>query len=311
MSIDEISRTIKAEAFRLGFSAVGFAEAAPVEAYVADGYRRWIAEGRQGEMAYLENNLDKRLDPTLLMPSARSIISLALNYYPRRRLSSSQYQFAYYAYGKDYHDVIKMKLQELVEHINQSVQLDSAPTFKLCVDTVPILERYWAVKAGLGWIGKNTNLIIPHAGSFFFLAEIITDLELSYNTPLPSHCGKCTRCIEACPQHALSPYSLDAGKCLSYLTIEHRGEWDTNVSDSTPYIYGCDCCQLACPYNNHATPTVIPELEPSEAFLSMRPSDWHNLSVEQYRTLFKGSAVKRAKYDGLLRNINSKKSSEQ
>ena len=123
-------------------------------------------------MAYLENNLDKRLDPTLLMPSARSIISLALNYYPRRRLSSSQYQSAYYAYGKDYHDVIKMKLQELVEHINQSVQLDPAPTFKLCVDTVPILERYWAVKAGLGWIGKNTNLIIPHAGSFFFLAEI-------------------------------------------------------------------------------------------------------------------------------------------
>ncbi|MCR5313964.1 MAG: tRNA epoxyqueuosine(34) reductase QueG [Bacteroidaceae bacterium] len=326
--LNNISDFIKAEALALGFSAVGISKAEAVEKDVADAYRHWIAEGKQADMAYLENNLEKRLDPTLLMPGAKSIISLALNYYPEKKLSTEQYQFAYYAYGKDYHEVIKAKLKELVCRINDTFYGDKVeeniPTFKLCVDTVPMLDRYWAAKAGLGWIGKNTNLIIPHAGSFFFLAELITDLELSYDSPMPSRCGNCSRCIEACPGKALSPYSLDANKCLSYLTIEHRGDFSfdsqflsnssglfaksvSSFNDSSSfnskYIYGCDRCQLACPYNNFARPTNIVEFKPSDEFLSMRPSDWKSLSVEQYRALFKGSAVKRAKYEGLVRNI--------
>jgi len=367
MVIAELTQYIKAEAMRLGFSACGIAKAEPVDSNVADDYRRWLREGKHAGMAYLENNLDKRLDPTLLMPGAKSIISLALNYYPERKLNTDQYQFAYYAYGKDYHDVIKAKLQELVASIKDKLAVanpvvESQETvlcsealpqeteqYKLCVDTVPMLDRYWAWKAGLGWIGKNTNLIIPKAGSFFFLAELIVDFELEYDSPMDNHCGTCTKCLDACPTGALcAPNDIDATKCLSYLTIEHRGDFDlpftnyhlpfgsaetslnsnltpltsnpsslisnltTQDSQLTPltsnpssltYIYGCDRCQLACPYNKFAQPTKIKEFTPSDEFLTMRPSDWKSLTVEQYRTLFKGSAVKRAKYEGLVRNI--------
>lgn len=316
----DLTHRIKAEAFRLGFSACGIAKAEPVDASIADSYREWLNDGKNAGMEYLRNNLDKRLDPTLLMPEAKSIISLALNYYPERKLNDDQYQFAYYAYGKDYHDVIKVKLSELTTFI-QSL-CGNVIIAKPCVDTVPILDRYWAWKAGLGWIGKNTNLIIPHAGSFFFLAELLVNFELEYDTPLDSRCGNCTRCLEACPTRALgTPYTIDANKCLSYLTIEHRGVFPQSISGvsvdggadtyhsqhntcASSYIYGCDRCQLACPYNRFAQPTKIKEFIPSDEFLSMRPSDWKSLTVEEYRTLFKGSAVKRAKYEGLIRNIS-------
>lgn len=303
--IHDLTSSIKAEALHLGFSACGVAKAQPVDAAYATRYREWIGKGNHATMQYLENNIDKRLDPTLLMPEAKSIISLALNYYPGQRLSQEQYQFAYYAYGKDYHDVMKEKMRQLVA----SVIPDSMT--KLCCDTVPILDRYWAQQAGLGWIGKNGNLIIQHAGSFLFLCEILVDRELEYDVPCEPHCGTCRKCLDACPTGALyAPAEVDARRCLSYLTIEHRGDFAPEVLEDMKnsmgnYIYGCDNCQKACPYNSFASPTEVEEFAPSDEFLSMRPADWHSLSVEKYRTLFKGSAVKRAKYEGLMRNISA------
>lgn len=307
--IHDLTSNIKAEAARLGFYACGVAKAEPVDTEYAMCYRSWIQQGNHATMQYLVNNIDKRLDPTLLMPGARSIICLSLNYYPRQILNDNQYQFAYYAYGKDYHDVMKTKMRQL---LSATPQLSSAQSL-LCCDTVPILDRYWAQKAGLGWIGKNGNLIIPHAGSYFFLCEILVDIELEYDTPCLSHCGNCRKCLDACPSGALyAPRKVDARKCLSYLTIEHRGDFTPEAKDGITqsigkYIYGCDCCQKACPYNSFASPTTVEEFAPSEEFISMLPADWHSLSVEQYRTLFKGSAVKRAKYEGLLRNITLQK----
>lgn len=330
-NVHDISNNIKAEALRLGFSACGIAKAKSVDEDTANRFRKWLADGSNADMKYLENNLEKRLDPTLLMSKAKSIICLAMNYYPEQKLNEEQYQFAFYAYGQDYHDVLKAKIRELIKNFYpEALQLkgektvEDAEKIRICVDTVPFLDRYWAYKAGLGWIGKNGNLIIPKAGSFFFLGAIIVDIELEYDTPMENHCGTCQRCIDACPTRALrEPYYIDARKCLSYLTIEHRGDFDVNTflqdnietthypqmangkSANGKYIYGCDRCQLACPYNRFAQPTKIKEFSPKSEFLSMCPSDWTTLTIEQYRALFKGSAVKRAKYEGLMRNINS------
>lgn len=306
----DISNEIKAEAQRLGFSACGVAKSEPVDSHTATAFRQWLRDGKHASMHYLENNLEKRLDPTLLMPNAKSIICLALNYYPAQLLTDQQYQFAYYAYGRDYHDVMKQKMQALATFMQSLVPSDTTPiSHKLCCDTVPILDRYWASRAGIGWIGKNGNLIIPDAGSYFFLGEILVDIELDYDAPVANRCGKCQKCIDACPTKALSsPHCMDARKCLSYLTIEYRGEFASDHLDAvkqslTNSIYGCDCCQKACPWNHFAQPTKIQEFAPSDKFLSMSTADWHNLSIEDYRALFKGSAVKRAKYEGLMRNI--------
>lgn len=200
-------------------------------------------------------------------------------------------------------------MRELLQYIQTFTATESL----LCVDTVPILDRYWAMRAGLGWIGKNSNLIIPRAGSFFFLCEILLDIELEYDSPMENHCGTCHKCLDACPTGALRvPYNINARKCLSYLTIEHRGDFTDEQLQMVngkfhngTYIYGCDRCQLACPYNQFAVPTKIEEFTPKSEFLSMKPDDWHQLTIEQYRALFKGSAVKRAKYEGLIRNIKS------
>ena len=297
----DISNKIKAEAKRLGFSACGIAKAEPVDNNTATEYRQWLHDGKHASMQYLENNLDKRLDPTLLMPNAKSIICVALNYFPQKRLAEHQYQFAYYAYGQDYHDVMKQKLQSLATFMHSLLPSGNSLTYKLCCDTVPILDRYWASRAGLGWIGKNGNLIIPDAGSYFFLGEILADIELDHDSPIDNRCGSCQKCMDACPTKALSaPHCVDARKCLSYLTIEHRGEYDGTLPNT---IYGCDRCQQACPWNRFAQPTKIQEFAPSDKFLYMSPTDWEKLTIDDYRTLFKGSAVKRAKYEGLMRNI--------
>lgn len=306
----------------MGFSACGIAKAAPVESGVADSYRQWIASGGHADMHYLANNIEKRLDPTLLLPGAKSIIVVALNYTPARRLPDSEYQIAAYALGRDYHDLLKERLRQLLTFIKASTTILSLPQGGdeglLCVDTVPILERYWAQQAGIGFIGRNHQLIIPRAGSMFFLGEIVTTLEAdTYDQPMRCLCGNCHRCVDACPTGALSSTSengesllenllstFDSRKCLSYQTIENRGDLDPDATHHLgTTIYGCDRCQLACPFMQHAQPTSEPDLQPSDDLLQMTRNDWHSLTPELYRQLFKGSAVKRAKYEGLMRNI--------
>jgi len=245
----------------------------------------------------MANHTEKRLDPRLLMPGLRSIVCVALNYTPRRRIPESEYQLAAYAYGHDYHDVVKSKLHRLAQAIG-------CTEYRAFCDSAPVLERYWAVQAGLGWIGRNRQLIIPHAGSMFFLGELFLDIEPTYDRPMRNRCGKCRACVDECPTHALEYGSFRSGRCLSYQTIENRGAIPPDIAKAmNGTIYGCDRCQTVCPWNRFATPTTEPLLEPKPELLAMRKADWLNLTADDYRRLFKGSAVKRAKYEGLMRNI--------
>ncbi|MCQ2112119.1 MAG: tRNA epoxyqueuosine(34) reductase QueG [Bacteroidaceae bacterium] len=322
-----ISNSIKAEAMRLGFSACGIARAEVVDAPTQAVFNDWLKQGGNAEMEYMTNYPDLRFDPRQLLPGCQSVISLALNYFPSQKLTSSQCQFAYYAYGKDYHDVMRRKMQQLAEFIdnisqqvNKSTGQQVSPTrgdsegssFRLCVDTAPILERYWAERAGIGWIGKNHLLIIPGKGSFHVLGEILTTIPLIYDEPMTNRCGDCTRCLQVCPNKALHLDGyFDSSHCLSYLSIEYRGQFDSpdkarSISNLHPYIYGCDRCQLVCPHNREAEPTRVAEFHPTAEFLGMTPADWQSLTLEQYQRLFRGSAVKRVKYAGLKRNIDMK-----
>lgn len=301
---------IKAEASRLGFFVCGFARAEPVSEAMRRHYLGWLADGRNADMAYLGNNLDKRFDPRLLMPGVKTIVVVAQNYFPARRLPEGEPQIADYALGLDYHDIVKQKLRQLAATVGIA-------DYRAFVDTAPVLERYWAVRAGLGWIGKNQQLIIPHAGSEFFLGELFVTVELPPDEPLPNRCGTCHRCVDACPTHALSlPATcvegigditrFDARLCLSYQTIENRGELTVDAKAAMgDTFYGCDRCQRACPWNRFAKPSTEPLLQPREELLAMTRQKWENLSEEDYRRLFKGSAVKRAKYEGLMRNIKA------
>lgn len=295
---------IKAEALRLGFSACGVSPAAPVEEMVAKRFVDWIHEGKQADMAYMANYTDKRLNPALLMEGAKTIISVALNYYPQQLLdASTQYEFAWYAYGKDYHVVMKNKLQALLDYIHMLIPTVNARVF---CDTAPVLERYWAWRSGVGWIGKNTQLIIPHKGSTFFLGELLLDVPFTtYDNPVESRCGSCTRCLDNCPAKALEqPYTLNSARCLSYLTIEHRGDIPAKYAKKMGNcVYGCDRCQSVCPWNRFAYPNRESELAASSEFMNLTRSQLEGLTVEQYRTVFKGSAVKRTKYEGLMRNV--------
>ena len=314
MNSSYLTEKIKAEAKGLGFFACGIAKAEAVDSGTADGYRRWIADGGHASMHYLADNIDKRLDPRLLMPGVKSIVCVALSYAPAKTIPADQYQIAYYAYGKDYHDVMMQKLHTLASACGIT-------TYRAFCDTAPVLERYWAQRAGLGWIGRNHQLIIPHAGSMFFLGELFVTDTLHYDSPTPNRCGRCHACVDACPTSSIisnqssiinNQSSFISARCLSYLTIEHRGPFPhssfliPNSSFLIPNsIYRCDICQLACPWNRFAVPTTEPAFQPSEALLSMTKEKWHNLTEEQYRILFKGSAVKRAKYSGLMRNISA------
>lgn len=328
-------KEIKVEAERLGFFACGIARAEPVDAETAAAVRGWISKGSQATMDYMANYTEKRLNPCLLVPGTKSIVSLAMNYAPAQTMPETEYQLAAYAYGQDYHDVMKAKLRQLAaliankfegesdsevgENNSDSTAITTSKTdetseepageIRVFVDTAPVLERYWAQRAGLGWIGKNHQLIIPHAGSMFFLGEIFLPYEFdSYDSPMPSRCGNCRRCIEACPTCAITDeWGFDSEKCLSYQLIENRGELSEQAKQSMgTTIYGCDRCQTACPWNKFATPNTTPEFQPKSELLAMTKADWHNLTIDEYRALFKGSAVKRVKFDGLKRNISAK-----
>lgn len=319
-----LAASIKAKAMAIGFSACGFARAGRVSHDTEARLRRWLADGGNADMEYMANHVEKRCDPRLLMPGVKTIVSVALNYAPARTLPDGEPQMSAYALGKDYHDVVKQKLRQLAdfalcraERHGIEVMADDADRlsqpsdtqpYRIFVDTAPVLERYWAVQAGLGWIGKNHQLIIPHAGSMFFLGELFLAMELPCDSVMPSRCGTCHRCVDACPTQAIADgqASFSSSRCLSYQTIENRGELSARArAGMGDTFYGCDRCQAACPWNRFAKPNSTPELQPSDELLHMTRDKWKNLTVEEYRRLFKGSAVKRAKYDGLMRNIRN------
>lgn len=304
-----VSQQIKEYAYSLGFDACGICKAEKVDLDNQQGYKDWIDHSFQADMDYMARNADKRLDPTVLVEGARSIVCVALNYYPEVKQPEVNPQFAYYAYGKDYHDVVKAKLQKLYDYIKSLVPETEGRSF---VDTAPVLERYWATKAGLGFIGKNSLLIIPKKGSYFFLGELILNLDLEYDIPLKNSCGSCTRCIDACPTRAIiAPKIVNANKCISYQTIENKGEIDKDVVPNlSNRFYGCDICQQICPYNRYARPNNTEEFNPSNAFLGLSFERLSNLTVKEYQSIFKGSAVKRAKYAGLKRNLDALKRSK-
>ncbi len=303
---------MKAKAKELGFAACGLAPAEPVAKKRAEEYLRWLAEGRNADMDYLSRNVEKKLNPQLLVEGARTVVSLAVNYYTETAVDSAKksdetaenvLRIARYARGTDYHEVVKQMLRQLMAELG----LEEGNDGRCFVDTAPVDEKYWAQRCGLGWRGRNSQLIIPHAGSYFFLGELIlTHKADRYDEAAESHCGSCHACVDACPAHALlGDGTLDARRCLSYLTIENRGELPDDCGEKMGNcFYGCDRCAEVCPWNvRFAQNTTIEELKPREAILHMSALEWQTLTVEKYRELFRKSAVKRAKFEGLLRNI--------
>lgn len=254
-------------------------------------------------MSYMENHFDKRLDPTLLVDDSKSVISLLLNYYPEQTQVSDTYKISKYAYGQDYHFVIKEKLKEFLFSIQENIGEVSGRAF---VDSAPVLDKAWAAKSGLGWIGKNSNLLSKQVGSFFFIAELIVDLELEYDTAVTDHCGSCTKCIDACPTEAIvAPYVVDGSKCISYFTIELKENIPQEMKGKfDDWAFGCDVCQDVCPWNRFSKPHSEPLFNPNPELLSMAKKDWEEITEDTFRAVFKNSAVKRTKYDGLKRNIN-------
>ena len=304
MSNKELYTTsIKAEAKRLGFLSCGISKAEFLEEE-APRLESWLHNNMHGNMHYMENNFDKRLDPTLLVEGSKSVISLTYNYYPKKVLKSdSTFKISKYAYGKDYHHVLKNKLKQLL-----NVMKDKFGSFegRVFVDSAPILERAWAKKSGLGWIGKNTNLINKQSGSFFFLAEIIVDLELNYDNTITDHCGSCTACIDACPTNAIyEPYKLDASRCISYYTIELKESFSSNLSsDFKDWIFGCDICQDVCPWNRFSKANDEVLFETITEISNFNKADWIDLTEETFKKVFQESPIKRSKFKGLKRNIN-------
>lgn len=296
---------IVAEAERMGFDACGIAQATALEEESAH-VEQWLESDCEGEMGYLTLNKEKRYDPRLLVEGTKSIVTVLYNYYPKQRIGDSdKFKIAKYAYGADYHDVLKRKMHQLLEGIE--AQTGKLGGTRLFVDSAPVLDRAWAVRCGLGFIGKNTTLIHPKKGSFFFIGHLFLPIELEgTGKPLTNHCGHCTKCLDACPTGALeAPFHIDARKCISYLTIEYKGSL-AGIDPKTfnGWMYGCDICQDVCPYNRFALPNREPDFQPSEQLIAMHDEDWKSLSKEDYDALFKHSAVQRAGYEGLKRNID-------
>lgn len=299
---EKYTQLIKAEAQRLGFLSCGISKAGFLEEE-APRLENWLNNQMHGQMSYMENHFDKRLNPTLLVDGAKSVISLLLNYYPSEHQNKDSYKISKYAYGQDYHHVIKEKLKELLHFIQTEIGEVSGRAF---VDSAPVLDKAWAAKSGLGWVGKNSNLITQKVGSFYFIAELIIDLELEYDTPTTDHCGSCTACLDACPTEAIvAPYVVDGSKCISYFTIELKDNLPQEMKGKfDDWMFGCDVCQDVCPWNRFSKPHNEPLFQANSDILNFSKSDWEEITVDTFQKVFKNSAVKRTKYQGLLRNIN-------
>ena len=284
----------------LGFSGFGVSKATFLEEearYLED----WLSQGKHGTMSYMEKNFDLRVDPRKLVPGAKSVISLSFNYYMPHKITQEAPKLAMYALGEDYHFVIKDKLRTLMSELEE---LYGEINGRVFVDSAPILEKAWAERGGLGWRGKSTNLINKRSGSYFFLAEIISDLEIEEDTPATDHCGTCTRCIDACPTEALKAYEIDASRCISYLTIELREEIpDAFTSKMEGWAFGCDICQIVCPWNRFSTVHEEPRLMPRSALKDSDKQDWIEMTQEVFSRVFSKSAVKRTKHRGFIRNL--------
>ena len=298
---EKYSKLIKAEAKRLGFLSCGISKAAFLEEE-APRLESWLNKNHHGEMKYMENHFDKRLNPTLLVDDAKSVISLLLNYYPSEIQNTDSYKISKYAYGQDYHFVIKEKLKELLQTIQTEIGEVSGRAF---VDSAPVLDKAWAAKSGLGWMGKNSNLLTQQVGSFYFIAELVVDLDLEYDYATTDHCGTCTACIDACPTEAIvSPYVVDGSKCISYFTIELKENIPQEMKGKMDdWIFGCDVCQDVCPWNRFSKSHNEPLFNPNPELLSMTKKDWEEITEDTFKKVFKNSAVKRTKLDGLKRNI--------
>ena len=298
------SQLIKDEALRLGFMQCGIAKATFLEEE-APRLELWLKNEHHGQMGYMENHFDKRLDPRLLVDDAKSVISLTLNYFPEEsQADPNAPKISKYAYGTDYHTVIKDKLFLLLSFIEENIGAVHGRAF---VDSAPVLDRAWAKRSGIGWVGKNSNIISKKSGSFFFLAELIVDLELEYDAPFATdHCGTCTKCIDACPTDAiLNPFIIDANKCISYLTIELKEEIPNSFDNKMEnWMFGCDICQDVCPWNRFSVPHSEPQFKPRENLLEMKREDWLDITEDVFKQIFKNSAVKRTKFKGLTRNID-------
>jgi epoxyqueuosine reductase len=293
---------IRTEAKRLGFDYVGISKADFLEEE-APRLENWLNNNMHGQMSYMQNYFDKRLDPRLLVPGAKSVISLLLNYFPsENQVDDTAPKISKYAYGKDYHIVIKEKLNQLLEFIKENIGEVDGRAF---VDSAPVMDKAWAKKSGLGWIGKNSNLINKSSGSFYFIAELILDLDLEYDGAVKDYCGTCTKCIDACPTDAIiAPYVVDGSKCISYFTIELKENIPDDVKGKMENrMFGCDICQDVCPWNRFSKPHQEPLFKANEELLGMKKEDWIELTEETFRRVFKDSAVKRTKFTGLKRNI--------
>jgi epoxyqueuosine reductase len=295
------AKLIKTHAQRLGFLSCGISKAEFL-AEEAPRLEQWLKAGMHGQMAYMENHFDKRLDPTLLVPGAKSVVSLLYNYYPQQKQDKDSFKISKYAYGEDYHFVVKDKLKELMHVLSEEIGEIGGRVF---VDSAPVLDKVWAAKSGLGWIGKHSNLLSKKTGSFFFVAELIIDLDLEFDHPVTDHCGTCTACIDACPTQAIiKPYVVDGSKCISYATIELKEAIPTSFSGQMDdWMFGCDVCQDVCPWNRFSKPHSESRFNPKPELLQLDKNAWRELTEEVFGELFKKSAVKRTKYTGLMRNI--------
>lgn len=298
----DYTKFIKAEAKRLGFLSCGISKAEFLETE-APRLENWLNNNMNGQMQYMENHFDKRLDPTKLVEGSKSVISLILNYFPSQTQNTESYKLSKYAYGTDYHFVIKDKLKELLHAIQENIGEVNGRAF---VDSAPVLDKAWAAKSGLGWIGKHSNLLTQQVGSFYFIAELIVDLELEYDSSTTDHCGICTKCIDACPTHAIiEPYVVDGSKCISYLTIELKDNIPTAFQDKMDdWMFGCDVCQDVCPWNRFSKPHNEPLFNPHPELLELTKKDWDEITEDTFKKVFKKSAVKRTKFSGLKKNID-------